>query len=74
MLNEVVDYEEDYRGYSIFYRDQEVQSSHMKVPSNTFVKEEVRDPSSMTTEFTQISDKIFSSKILGIGEPLIYSI
>ena len=41
--------EDDSRGYSIFYRDQEVQSSHMKVPSNTFVKEEVWDPSLMTT-------------------------
>ena len=30
----------------------------MKVPSDTFVKEEVRGPSSMTTEFTQISDGI----------------
>ena len=53
-----MDYEDDSRGYSIFCRDQEVQSSHMKVPSDTFVKEEVRDPSSMTTEFTQISDGI----------------
>ena len=58
MLNEVVEYEDDSRGYSIFSRDQEVQSSHMKVPSDTFVKEEVRGPSSMTTEFTQISDGI----------------
>ena len=49
MLNEVVEYEDDSRGYSIFSRDQEVQSSHVKVPSDSFVKEKVQDPSLMTT-------------------------